>query len=118
MDCYAAIETASGWYGLSWQAGRAVLAPGRFVFLVRASAEARYRLDVHTVVESRETRRRGAGDPGARKLGVRVLHSRTGTVCWSAHPRLLAEGSAVLGFPTPGSTGRRTLRERWARAVR
>ena len=97
MDCYAARETEAGWYGLTWEFGRAVLAPGRFVFLVGPGAQTRYRLDVQAVVETRETRRRGDADRGPRTLGVRVLRSPTDKVFWSAHPRLLAEGSVLLG---------------------
>jgi hypothetical protein len=96
MHCSIGVDITPRLEGLTWQVGRAVIAPGRLVFLAGVADQVRFSFAVRAVVRTTYARRRGDGDLGPRILGVRVLHTSEGKVFWSAHRRLLVEASAVL----------------------
>ncbi|WP_375482693.1 hypothetical protein [uncultured Jatrophihabitans sp.] len=85
-----------GQRGPQWQTGRAVITPGHFVFLAAPGGSALYRLDVHAVVETDETRTSDEEAPGPRRLAVWKLLTTDGTLYWAAHRRVLTEATAVL----------------------
>jgi hypothetical protein len=77
-----------------WRDGVAVLAPGRFVFVAAPPYHFRAELDVDGIVETRHVRRGERSEPG--RQAVAKLRTADGFVYWAAHPKLLAEGGAVL----------------------